>query len=130
MLIKLRSVCSIAENCCSIAENYSFIAYFIGAHQASQWLFKTKTWQVGPRIILIVRMSCLLAESYPPLWGMFRLSESNGKLVSLLPSKRNFAEGNWAGGEAFACVPTFRNGHSGEARRCERKVAVATTTLP
>ena len=63
-----------------------------------------------------------LAESHPPFWAMFRLSESNGKLVSLLPSKRNFAEGNWAGGEAFACVPTFRNGHAGEARRCERKV--------
>ena len=48
------------------------------------------------------------AESYSPLWGMFRLSERNGKLVSLLPSERNFAESNWAGGEAFACVPTFR----------------------
>ena len=84
--------------------------------------FKTKTWEVEPRIFLIVRMSCLLAESYPPLWGMFRLSESNEEQVSLLPSLRNFAEGNWAGGEAFACVPTFRNGQAGEARRCERKV--------
>ena len=49
-----------------------------------------------------------LAGSYPPLWGMFRFRESNEKLVSILPSVRNFAEGNWAGGEAFACVPTFR----------------------
>ena len=48
------------------------------------------------------------AESYPAFVGMFRLSERNGKLVSLLPSEWNFAESNWAGGEAFACVPTFR----------------------
>ena len=52
------------------------------------------------------------AESYPAFGGMFRLSERNGKPVSLLPSEWNFAEGNWAGGEAFACVPTFRNGHA------------------
>ena len=61
------------------------------------------------RVIQRVNVNCsLLAESHPPFWAMFRLSESNGKLVSLLPSERSFAEGNWAGGKAFACVPTYR----------------------
>ena len=36
---------------------------------------------------------------------MFRLSESNRKFVSRLPSARNFAEGNWARGEAVHIIP-------------------------